>query len=76
MEYMEYGDLQRYIRSIRTSPESDVNDDSILLVSESEVKTITAQLLEGLKVMHHLGYIHRDLKPAVSIRDSDFIIRF
>lgn len=52
MEYLENGDLQRYL----TRP-----------LPELEARTITLQVLEGLKFMHENGYVHRDLKPGVSV---------
>ncbi|KAF8532990.1 kinase-like domain-containing protein [Trichophaea hybrida] len=52
MEYIEFGDLQRYI---------DVQ------WTEGDTRVVARQLLEGLKVMHDDGILHRDLKPAVSI---------
>jgi len=33
---------------------------------EHHAKDVTTQLLEGLIVMHDLGFTHRDLKPKVS----------
>lgn len=30
------------------------------------VKTIAAQILDGIYVMHSLDLVHRDIKPAVS----------
>lgn len=53
MEYMEYGDLSRYIKDLR-------------LV---EAKEVTRQILEGLEVLHGQGICHRDLKPAVGLTD-------
>lgn len=52
MEYFRYGDLHKFIGD--TGP-----------CQESGAKIITAQLLEGLKVMHEMGFTHRDLKPQV-----------
>jgi serine/threonine protein kinase len=52
MEYFSYGDLQNYL----LSP-----------ILEGEVQQITSQVLEGLSFMHDNGFVHRDLKPTVSI---------
>ncbi|KAI1484617.1 kinase-like domain-containing protein [Biscogniauxia mediterranea] len=49
MEYLEHGDLHRYL----TRP-----------LPEDEVKQITMQVLEGLNYMHQNGFAHRDLKPG------------
>ena len=55
MEYLEYGDLGRYIsQGFR----------------EVEVKQITTDLLDALRIMHDEGFAHRDLKPQV----SDYIL--
>jgi len=53
MEYMEHGDLQSYISDKPRLPEQDAG-------------LITSQILAGLSYMHESGYVHRDLKPAVS----------
>ena len=50
MEYFPYGDLARYLKSP---------------LSEFQIKQITEDVLEGLKVMHAEGFTHRDLKPQV-----------
>jgi serine/threonine protein kinase len=50
MEYLENGDLDRYIPVIST---------------EDEVRQITTDLLDGLRIMHGEGFAHRDLKPQV-----------
>lgn len=51
IEYMEYGDLETFI----------LNNN----VPENDLKTVTRQLLEGLKIMHGNNFSHRDLKPQV-----------
>ena len=50
MEYFKHGDLQTCM------------DEKI---PEDQVKAITAQLLEGLKIMHENNFTHRDMKPQV-----------
>lgn len=52
MEYMALGDLQGYLGKA---------------IPETEARTITVQLLEGLRLMHDEGFAHRDLKPPVSM---------
>ncbi|KAI9874609.1 MAG: hypothetical protein M1830_009566 [Pleopsidium flavum] len=48
MEYFTHGDLHACMTAKLT---------------EYDAKIITAQLLEGLKIMHENGFTHRDLKP-------------
>lgn len=55
MEFMNYGDLQKYM------PEQG---GSFLL---EETQDIVSQVLEGLFYMHENRFAHRDLKPAVRI---------
>ena len=52
MEYLEEGDLSKYISTLAPLP-------------QETIKTISKQILEGLKVMHQEGITHRDIKPAV-----------
>lgn len=52
MEYLPNGDLHKYLGSP---------------LLESEGQHIVSQVLEGLCFMHQNGFIHRDLKPAVSL---------
>ncbi|MCJ1405291.1 Ankyrin-2 [Xylographa trunciseda] len=49
MEYYPLGDLACHIDGTAT---------------EVEAKQITSDLLAGLKIMHHEGFVHRDLKPT------------
>lgn len=49
MEYFELGDLEKFLTSKLT---------------ETDVKVIGKQLLEGLQVLHEDHLAHRDLKPA------------
>lgn len=52
MEYIEHGDLGKYIADYS-------------LKARSEAKEITSQILEGLVVLHQREICHRDLKPQV-----------
>jgi serine/threonine protein kinase len=52
MEYFPYGDLEKYI---------------IKGISEDDTRAICAQLLDGLNLMHSIGFTHRDLKPQVRL---------
>ncbi|KAH7171278.1 kinase-like domain-containing protein [Dactylonectria macrodidyma] len=49
MEYIQHGDLQKYL---------------VAIFPEAEVKQIASQIAEGLFFMHDNGFAHRDLKPA------------
>lgn len=51
MEYLELGDLEKYLG---------------IPLPEVEACIITKQLLEGLIFMHDNQFAHRDLKPGVS----------
>ena len=52
MEYLPYGDLQKYLGSP---------------LPENEGQHIVSQILEGLYFMHDKGFTHRDLKPNVGL---------
>jgi len=54
MEYFHYGDLHKFLLEFGPCAEPDA-------------KSITVQLLEGLSIMHQMGFAHRDLKPQVSL---------
>ncbi|KAI5849632.1 ankyrin repeat-containing domain protein [Morchella snyderi] len=50
LEYVEGGDMSKYIAEGGPKP-------------VSEVKSIARQILEGLEILHSLSIYHRDLKP-------------
>lgn len=52
MEYLRHGDLQKYLQKP---------------LPEREARQIARQLAEGLDLMHKNNFVHRDLKPLVSI---------
>ncbi|CAG9948050.1 unnamed protein product [Clonostachys rosea f. rosea IK726] len=56
MEYMELGDLQKYL--------SNTSKCRNHRLPEIEAHCIATQVIEGLSAMHEEGFSHRDLKPA------------
>ncbi len=52
MEYCEYGDLRTNLLDMKTLPEEQPRD-------------IALQVLNGIALMHEVGFAHRDIKPAV-----------
>lgn len=52
MEYAPEGDLEFHI-----------NNDHRL--SEEDTKQIGFQVLKGVRVMHAMDFVHRDIKPGV-----------
>jgi serine/threonine protein kinase len=59
MEYMRGGDLEANLLYFESLTEHG------LAIPEEDIKEITSQILEGLKIMHAEGFAHRDLKPKV-----------
>ena len=49
MEYFELGDLEKHITEA---------------ITEDDVKDITTDVLNGLRIMHSENFAHRDLKPS------------
>lgn len=49
MEYFELGDLEDHITGS---------------ITEGDIKDISTNLLNGLRIMHQEGFAHRDLKPG------------
>src|ERR1700722_5764778 len=49
MEYFELGDLEKHITES---------------ITEDDVKDITVDVLNGLRIMHSENFAHRDLKPS------------
>jgi calcium/calmodulin-dependent protein kinase I len=63
MEYVPLGDLEENVQAIGG------------VVKEAEVRDITIQILEGLRIMHLENFAHRDLKPKVSCIGPDILTR-
>lgn len=59
MEYVECGNLSSFIAEKGE-------------MSENVAKSVTSQLLEGLKIMHANNFCHRDLKPEVGLHKLEF----
>jgi serine/threonine protein kinase len=60
MEYIPLGDLEHNVPARARA------------ISEGEIRDITCQVLEGLRIMHLEGFVHRDLKPKVALSLSFF----
>lgn len=67
MEYIPLGDLESNLQELEKSrhTEYDTEGKTKGVLSKEEVKDITTQILEGVKIMHTEGFAHRDLKPQV-----------
>jgi serine/threonine protein kinase len=68
MEYIPLGDLETTLQNLEKSNYNYGPRNCVL--RESEVKDITTQILEGVKIMHAEGFAHRDLKPQVGYTRS------
>lgn len=61
MEYVPLGDLEDNV-----PPKAGA-------IMELEIRDITSQILEGLKIMHQEAFVHRDLKPKACLCSSSWI---
>ena len=59
MEYIRGGDLEANLLDLESSSKHRP------AIPEEDIREITSQILEGLKIMHAEGFAHRDLKPKV-----------
>lgn len=66
MEYADNGDLFQKICDNQTNGTS---------MNEQEVWTIFIQIVRGLKAMHDLNIMHRDLKSANVFMNKDFTVK-
>ena len=62
MEYIPLGDLEHNLQQLETNQRSGSQSCAL---RDVEVRDITSQILEGVKIMHAEGFAHRDLKPQV-----------
>jgi serine/threonine protein kinase len=69
MEYIPFGDLENNLQELEQSRRTGRLTDAHIggVLSKEEVKDITTQILEGVKIMHAEGFAHRDLKPQVGV---------
>ena len=67
MEYIPLRDLENNLQELEQSRSTGrlTDADTGGVLSKEEVKDITTQILEGVKIMHAEGFAHRDLKPQV-----------
>lgn len=66
MEYADDGDLFQKI--------SDHTTESTTM-SESDIWSIFIQIVKGLKAMHDLNILHRDLKSANVFLNKDITVK-
>lgn len=67
--YGWFQDLESVYIAMEYIPLGDLEENVALLggtLREAEVRDITVQVLEGLKIMHLESFVHRDLKPKAS----------
>lgn len=57
MEYCQHGDLHTYLLKVN-------------MISMDETKELSRQILEAVEQMHRNDFVHRDLKPGVSLVDQ------
>ena len=61
LEYMEYGDLRRFIKLKQAAGKT---------LSQKLIKTCLDHILNGLNQIHQLNIVHRDLKPSNIMIDN------
>lgn len=62
--YEHYNDI---FISMEYAPLGDLSTHIGTGMIESDAKEIIFQVLSGLCVMHRLDFVHRDIKPPVSV---------
>ena len=69
MEYLEHGELFKYI--------TNVTKENNIGFGENFGRLIFSQLLDGLEAMHNLNICHRDIKPNnILIGENDYILKY
>lgn len=66
MEYMEHGDLLKYITNISSKKGENIG------FGEEYARLIFSILLEGLEAMHNSDIVHRDIKPDNIMIGNDY----
>lgn len=71
-EYMPDGNLYEFIKQ-HTPTRSPLNGGitPAPLLTESKIRSIMSQILEGIGFLHSKGYIHRDIKPENILMKGD-----
>ena len=59
MEFVPFGDL------------GSLTENNAL--AEEDIKDISRQVLDGLRIMHRLDFVHRDIKSKVGAYDAPFV---
>ena len=70
MEYMEHGDLLKYITNISSKPGENIG------FGEHYGRLIFSKLLDGLEAIHNTDTVHRDIKPENIMIGKDYKFKF
>lgn len=70
MEYMEHGDLLKYITNISSKQGENIG------FGENYARLIFSKLLDGLEAIHNSDTVHRDIKPENIMIGKDYKFKF
>ena len=70
MEYMEHGDLLKYITNISSKKGENIG------FGEHFGRLIFSKLLDGLEAIHNSDIVHRDIKPENIMIGKDYKFKF